>query len=445
MSKKTVFDRVEVAAPCSQDWNTMFGNDEVRFCHHCVKNVHDLSAMTRKQAKKLVAQSQGNLCIRYIRRPDGRIQTIEPKLYKIAGRASRIAAGVFGATLTLASAAYAQGGISPNTVDNKGVIERIVEKDKVKTESGFGSISGTVKDPAGAVIPLIIVTLTQTETKEVETAASDAEGNYQFDNVLKGIYELRFEGTAGGFSSTVVDNISLEDGQRLFIPTSMEPANMTETVGGGMAISYGNPLVMAAFDGDLELVQKLLRENVDVNAKEENSNGITALHAAIENGSVEVVRELLQAGAKPNARTASRRTPLMSLDGDAKPELVQLLLTYGARVNSTDDDKAGVLLNAVRNYAEPEVLEMLIQAGAKVDAADKEGKTALIEAASDDNLEAVKVLLGAGADPNLKNAGGETAFSETGSEEIRQLLIAHGAINENEETEDSEKAEPQNQ
>ena len=361
MSKKTVLDRVEVPNPCSQNWNEMFGNENVRFCHHCAKNVHNLSAMTRKQAKKLVAESKGSLCVQYIRRPDGRIQTVEPKLYKIAGRVSRFAAGVFSATLSLATLANAQ------TAESSPTPEIIVQQ---INQDGYPNPPEIIKEEKTVLGP--------------------------------------------------------------------------EMIGGDIAIArYENSLVTAAQDNDLETVKNLLREGADVNAQEEN-DGITALHAAVESGNIEIARELLQAGAKPNARTATRHTPLMSLDGDATPELVRLLLTYGAKVNSTDDAKAGVLLNAVRNYAEPEVLELLIQAGAKVDAADTEGQTALIAAAADDNLEAVKVLLGAGADPNLKKSNGETALSETGSEEVRQLLISSGAIAEIKETADSVTADGEN-
>jgi hypothetical protein len=101
------FDRITIPAPCDADWDSMIGNDQVRFCEHCNLHVTDLSAMTRQQAMSLVARSQGRLCVRFIQRPDGGIltRTLPEKFYRISRRASRIAAGAFTATLSLSSAA----------------------------------------------------------------------------------------------------------------------------------------------------------------------------------------------------------------------------------------------------------------------------------------------------------------------------------------------------
>ncbi len=32
---KNSLHRLTVTSPCSQDWNSMVGNDRVRFCEHC--------------------------------------------------------------------------------------------------------------------------------------------------------------------------------------------------------------------------------------------------------------------------------------------------------------------------------------------------------------------------------------------------------------------------
>jgi hypothetical protein len=70
-------DQISVAEPCHVDWNEMKGNSAARFCEHCQKTVHDLSAMPREQAEKLVCQSAGSLCIRITKGPDGVVQTLD--------------------------------------------------------------------------------------------------------------------------------------------------------------------------------------------------------------------------------------------------------------------------------------------------------------------------------------------------------------------------------
>src|SRR5436853_3942211 len=94
-------DRITIPNPCDVDWESMIGNDQVRFCEHCNLHVTDLSSMTRHEAMRLVARSRGRLCVRYIQRIDGSVLTKggPEKLYRISRRVSRIAAGAFTATL----------------------------------------------------------------------------------------------------------------------------------------------------------------------------------------------------------------------------------------------------------------------------------------------------------------------------------------------------------
>ena len=86
-------DRITIPKPCDADWDSMTGNDQVRFCEHCNLHVNDLSGMTRLDAMRLVARSKGRLCVRYVQRLDGGVLTkgVPEKLHGSAGgsRASR--------------------------------------------------------------------------------------------------------------------------------------------------------------------------------------------------------------------------------------------------------------------------------------------------------------------------------------------------------------------
>src|SRR5262245_42605944 len=70
-------NRVMIAAPCSADWDQMygFGNRKVKFCTHCNLNVYNLSEMTRSEAEALITSTESRLCVRFYRRTDGTILT----------------------------------------------------------------------------------------------------------------------------------------------------------------------------------------------------------------------------------------------------------------------------------------------------------------------------------------------------------------------------------
>lgn len=102
--------RVRVAAPCGEEWDEMRGDERVRFCSRCSLNVYNLSAMTRREAERLVVSNEGRLCVRFYRRRDGMIltQNCPGGLARIRLRVSRVAsaaaAAAFGLLAGVASA-----------------------------------------------------------------------------------------------------------------------------------------------------------------------------------------------------------------------------------------------------------------------------------------------------------------------------------------------------
>jgi hypothetical protein len=70
-----VLESLRIASPCSADWQDMGGDDRVRFCGRCEKNVYNLSMMTRVEAETLVAEKEGKLCVRFYQRSDGTVLT----------------------------------------------------------------------------------------------------------------------------------------------------------------------------------------------------------------------------------------------------------------------------------------------------------------------------------------------------------------------------------
>jgi hypothetical protein len=72
-AKLPVLPNIRVATPCSADWNAMTGDERVRACGDCNKNVYNISELTRDEAEALIIAKEGDLCVRYFQRKDGTI------------------------------------------------------------------------------------------------------------------------------------------------------------------------------------------------------------------------------------------------------------------------------------------------------------------------------------------------------------------------------------
>jgi hypothetical protein len=65
---------IPIASPCNADWRTMTPADGGRFCGECKKVVRNLSAMSEKEARALLARPRNQeLCIRYLHDKHGNV------------------------------------------------------------------------------------------------------------------------------------------------------------------------------------------------------------------------------------------------------------------------------------------------------------------------------------------------------------------------------------
>lgn len=443
MSKKDLINAIEVKSPCAESWDEMHGNDKVRFCSHCAKDVNNLSEMTRKEALRLVRRSEGRLCVRYIQHPVTNKPLFSENLYKITRRATGLAAGVMTASISLSTAAYAQGGVRPPLSGTDAEQTASLSRERAQKAPAIvktASITGVVTDQNGAVIPAIPVSLIDEKTNESFNTVSNEEGRYEFRNVGVGKYTLEFKGVAG-FQSKQVPGVTVTNDDPVTQNITLDTMpNMTV---GGLTLVEQPPLrhaiSMAVENEDLGEVQDLITRHADVNAKEKSRGGITPLFVAVENGNLEIAELLLRFGARVNVRDANRQTPLMKIDDDASPALVDLLVKYGARVNLLDNEGNTALILAANYGTDVAVIQALTDAGADIDHQNNEGETALMKAANNDDLELVRALVLAGANVMLKNNEGDTAWDLTGDADVEQLLESYGGASGNPEEPDSDE------
>jgi hypothetical protein len=92
-------DQVSVASPCKVSWDTMVGDDRIRYCDQCAQRVYNLSEMTAAEAQSFVAQPSDRTCVRFYRRFDGTMMT---KDCPVGLRAVRRRVAMFGAAIMAA-------------------------------------------------------------------------------------------------------------------------------------------------------------------------------------------------------------------------------------------------------------------------------------------------------------------------------------------------------
>ncbi|OTA07286.1 hypothetical protein A9Z42_0082150 [Trichoderma parareesei] len=235
------------------------------------------------------------------------------------------------------------------------------------------------------------------------------------------------------------------------------------------------PLLHAAAAGDLDIVQWLLRNEADVDARDSRgrcalyyalvnkherivrdllarkpqlnvsiTDGQTLLETAMEQ--VSMVRLLLDAGADTELGNKRNRTALIVAVLEKKTEVVQLLVERRANVHHRDKDGFNPILIATAHSTDADIVRVLAEAGANLNDAhpatgdtplhlavaidadiarvllsyreaidlkkrNAVSRTPLLAAASWNKMECINLLVRAGADINAQDDWGWTALS----------------------------------
>jgi hypothetical protein len=70
VARRTV-QKVTIKSPCSVGWDTMEGDDKVRFCGQCKLNVYNISGMSEAEAANVLTRSDERPCVFLRRTEDG--------------------------------------------------------------------------------------------------------------------------------------------------------------------------------------------------------------------------------------------------------------------------------------------------------------------------------------------------------------------------------------
>eukprot|EP00803_Ostreobium_quekettii_P004894 evm.model.scf_1234.5 EVM.evm.TU.scf_1234.5 scf_1234:39508-42343(+) len=166
-------------------------------------------------------------------------------------------------------------------------------------------------------------------------------------------------------------------------------------------------MIQAADKCQLHVLKLLVRFGADVDYGDSLFSPTTTLldcstplHFAVYHGDIEVVKELVNSGARLDAHcTDDYRTPLHFACVGGDLELVRLLLDSGADPNRTDDFDRTPFYAAVQ-WGQKDVIRELLGRGADPERRDLDSHTGLHYACKVGNLELVEFLVSLGLDPN---------------------------------------------
>jgi uncharacterized protein len=149
---------------------------------------------------------------------------------------------------------------------------------------------------------------------------------------------------------------------------------------------------------DLDLVDQLLRAGANPNAV--NDLGVPPLSLACTNSSARTVARLLAGGADPDGTLRTGETALMTAARGGSIDIVQLLLAHHAKVNAVERVRGQTALMWAAAASHPDIVELLIRSGADVHARSTRGSTPLLFAARAGDLASARALVAGGADVN---------------------------------------------
>ena len=191
-------------------------------------------------------------------------------------------------------------------------------------------------------------------------------------------------------------------------------------------------LNLACDIGNVDVIDVLLKAGADTNICEA-FNGNTCLHdAVIASCSQETLKAIIDHGADMNAANKNGATALIIACQERIISAINVLLQAGGDPNIADSVNSATPLHyAIDGGCSKEVFQKIIDHGADVDAVDSDGRTALMIASLKGNVDAITILLNAGADLSISDVYGKTSIHMVKpgscSKDALQTIVDRGA------------------
>ena len=133
-------------------------------------------------------------------------------------------------------------------------------------------------------------------------------------------------------------------------------------------------MMIAAFHGKLQFVKCLRQYNASYEIRD--NSGMTALHYAVDGGHCDTIEYMIMDGADPNViETRNGWTPLLrAATLNAKADVVNVLIKYGAHLNVEDFNNRTALMIATIN-GNIEFVKAMVNSGADIYILTEDGRS----------------------------------------------------------------------
>ena len=237
---------------------------------------------------------------------------------------------------------------------------------------------------------------------EVTKMLDDKNSEIEKDRILEYIEEVNTLPTSLTISNKYSEAKALLDSNKLEELKSLInefPSLADENDEVGMTL-----LMSAAESGNLEAVEMLLDMGSDPH-RCETVYGDSALLIASKKGYELVVRALFARGADPEVRNKFGNTPLIAAVKEKKNKVIERLVNYGVLLDRRDDDFDTALMAAIR-INNLEAARMLVGAGSDITLKSREDKS-IFQLADDGKDEAMIKMLAPLKTPEKTEANGK--------------------------------------
>lgn len=165
--------------------------------------------------------------------------------------------------------------------------------------------------------------------------------------------------------------------------------------------------------GDIARVEAVLKSGVA--SDEKNSAGETALLLAVKHGHTDIAKALMAAGASINARAKNKDTPWLLAGASGRTEILKAMIPLGPDLSIRNRYGGNALIPACER-GHVDTIKLLLTTAIDVDHVNNLGWTCLLEIVilgdgGPRHIEAAKLVLDAGADPNLADKDGITPLA----------------------------------